>query len=158
MARHVYFAFHYQRDIWRVNVVRNSNVVQGFESAGFIDYSLWEEARRKGDEAIKRLINEGLRGTTVTVALIGAKTSEREYVDYEIQRSWDRGSGLIGVYIHAIEDRYGYVDVKGNDPFVSNGYKDIRTYDWVTDDGYSNLRDWVDDAYERAQRRQYETL
>lgn len=153
MARHVYFAFHYQRDIWRVNVVRNSNVVQGFESAGFIDYSLWEEAKRKGDEAIKRLINEGLRGTTVTVVLVGAKTSEREYVDYEIRRSWDRGNGLIGVYVHNIEDRYGDADTKGDDPFVVNGYKGIRTYDWITDDGYSNLGDWIDDACERAKRR-----
>lgn len=74
MARCVYFVFHYQRDIWRVNVVRNSNVVEGFESAGFIDSSLWEETRRKGEESIKRLINDGLKGTTATVVLIGAKT------------------------------------------------------------------------------------
>ena len=153
MARHVYFAFHYQRDIWRVNVVRNSNVVEGFEYAGFIDSSLWEEARRKGDEAIKRLINDGLSGTSVTVVLIGARTSEREYVDYEIKQSWKRGNGLIGVYIHNIEDRSGLTDTKGNDPFVANGYKGIKTYDWVYDDGYSNLGDWVDAAFERAKRR-----
>jgi len=157
MARHVYFAFHYQRDIWRVNVVRNSNVVQGFDSAGFMDYSLWEEAKRKGDEAIKRLINEGLRGTTVTVVLIGAKTSEREYVDYEIDRSWTRGNGLIGVYIHSIKDRYGYTDVKGADPFVA-GYEKIRTYDWVLDNGYENLGDWIDAAYERATKRREGSL
>ncbi len=81
-----------------MNVVRNSNVVEGFESAGFLDSSLWEEAQKKGDEAIKRLINDGLKGTSVTVVLIGAKTSEREYVEYEIERSWERGNGLIGVY------------------------------------------------------------
>ena len=153
MARHVYFAFHYQRDIWRVNVVRNSNVVQGFESAGFIDYSLWEETKKRGDEAIKRLINNRLVGTTVTAVLIGANTSEREYVDYEIQHSWDRGNGLFGVFIHNIEDRYGYTDVKGADPFVVNGYTGIRTYDWIADDGYNNLGDWVDAAYERVKRR-----
>ena len=153
MARHVYFAFHYQRDIWRVNVVRNSNVVQGFESAGFIDYSLWEEAKKQGDEAIKRLINNRLVGTTVTVVLIGAKTAEREYVDYEIQRSWNKKNGLIGVYIHNIEDRYGTRDSKGADPFA--GYTSIKTYDWINDDGYNNLGDWVDAAYERVKLRSY---
>jgi len=154
MARRVYFAFHYQRDIWRVNVVRKSNVVKGFESAGFIDSSLWEEARKKGDAAIKRLIDDGLKNTTVTVVLIGAKTSEREYVDYEINQSWNKGNGLIGVYIHNIEDQNGNTDVKGKDPFAELGYKEIRTYDWVNDDGYNNLGDWVDAAYERAQNRQ----
>lgn len=43
MARRVYFAFHYQRDIWRVNQVRKSNVIKGFESAEFIDSSLCRE-------------------------------------------------------------------------------------------------------------------
>lgn len=153
MARRVYFAFHYQRDIWRVNVVRNSNVVEGFESAGFIDSSLWEEARKKGDAAIKRLIDDWLKNTTVTVVLIGAKTSKREYVDYEINRSWDKGNGLIGVYIHNIEDKNGNTDAKGTDPFAKLGYKGIKTYEWVNDNWYKNLGDWVDAAYERAQKR-----
>ncbi len=151
MARRAYFAFHYQRDIWRVNVVRNSNVVEGFESAGFLDSSLWEEAQRKGDEAIKRLINNGLNGTSVTVVLIGAKTSEREYVEYEIKQSWERGNGLIGVHIHNIKDRYGYADTMGSNPF--DKYTGIKTYDWINDHGYSNLGDWVDAAVERAKRR-----
>jgi len=154
MARRVYFAFYYQRDIWRVNQVRNSNIVEGFESAGFIDSSLWEESRKKGDAAIKKLIDDGLKNTTVTVVLIGAKTSEREYVDYEISQSWKKGNGLIGVYIHNLKDQNGNTDVKGADPFVKLDYKGIRTYDWINDNGYENIDDWVDAAYERAQKRE----
>jgi hypothetical protein len=154
MARRVYFAFHYQRDIWRVNQVRNSNIVEGFESAGFIDSSLWEESLKKGDASIKKLIDDGLTNTTVTVVLIGANTSEREYVDYEINQSWKKGNGLIGVYIHNLKDRNGNTDVKGADPFVKLGYKGIRTYDWINDNGYENIDDWVDAAYERAQKRE----
>lgn len=154
MARRVYFAFHYQRDIWRVNQVRNSNVVEGFDEAGFIDSSLWEEAKKKGDEAIKRLIDNGLENTTVTVVLIGAETSEREYVDYEINQSWKKKNGLIGVFIHNLENQFGKTDIKGDDPFVKLKYEGIRTYDWVNDDGYENLGNWVDAAYDRAQKRQ----
>ena len=154
MARKVYFAFHYQRDIWRVNQVRNSNVVEGFDKAGFIDGSLWEEAKKKGEAAIKKLIDDGLENTTVTVVLIGAKTSEREYVEYEIDQSWKRGNGLIGIYIHQLENQDGKTDSKGDDPFVKFGYKGIKTYDWVDDNGYDNIGDWVDVAYERAQKRQ----
>lgn len=47
MAKRTFFSFHYQRDIWRVNVVRNSGVVIGSSAAGFHDASLWEEAEKK---------------------------------------------------------------------------------------------------------------
>ena len=53
MARRVFFSFHYQRDVWRANVVRMSGVVIGSAAAGFHDASLWEEAKRKGDAAIR---------------------------------------------------------------------------------------------------------
>jgi hypothetical protein len=154
MARRVYFAFHYQRDIWRVNQVRNSNVVEGFDEAGFIDGSLWEEAKKKGDAAIKKLIDDSLKSTTVTVVLIGAKTSEREYVEYEIDQSWNKGNGIIGIYIHQLENQQGETDIKGADPLVKFDYKGIWIYDWVDDNGYDNIGNWVDAAYERAQKRQ----
>ena len=51
MARRVFFSFHYQRDLWRVNVVRNSAMVDGVSAAGFHDQSLWEETKKRGDVA-----------------------------------------------------------------------------------------------------------
>ena len=59
MARKVFFSFHYERDIWRTNVIRNSGVVEGSAAAGFHDASLWEEAKKKGDAEVKRLIDQG---------------------------------------------------------------------------------------------------
>ena len=56
MARKVFFSFHYERDIWRTNVVRNSGIVEGTSAAGFHDASLWEEAKKKGDADVKKLI------------------------------------------------------------------------------------------------------
>ena len=41
MARRVFFSFHYERDIWRANVVRNSWLTKDREAAGFFDASLW---------------------------------------------------------------------------------------------------------------------
>ena len=76
--RRVFFSFHYQRDIWRVNQVRNAGIVDAQAAAGWSDASLWEEAKKKGDAAIKKLINDGLVGTSVTVVLIGSQTSERK--------------------------------------------------------------------------------
>lgn len=107
MARRVFFSFHYQNDIFRVNQIRNSHVVEGCAAAGFQDASLWEEAKRKGDASIKALIDKGLINTSVTVVLIGEETSQRKYVTYEIEQSIAMGNGLLGIHIHNIKNRDG---------------------------------------------------
>ena len=150
----MFFSFHYERDVWRAGQVRNSWVTKpDREAAGFWDAAAWEEVKKKGEEAIRRWINKQLEGTSVTVVLIGAETSERKYIQYEISQSWDKGNGLIGMYIHKLKVPNERTDIKGADPFVKLGYKGIRTYDWVDDNGYENLGDWVEGAYERAQKR-----
>lgn len=107
MARRIYFAFHFENDIWRVNQVRNSNVVNGVEKAGFFDHSEYDEVKRKSDDAIARAIRERLDGTTVTVVLIGNETAARPWVQYEIRESAVRGNGFVGVYIHHLRDMWG---------------------------------------------------
>lgn len=160
MPRRVFFSFHYQNDVWRVNVIRNAHIVEGTAAAGFQDASLWEEAKRKGDSAIKALIDRGLEGTTVTAVLIGSQTASRTYVKYEIDKSIERGNGLVGVYIHNIRDRYSNTAIKGTNPFdnlywtrygqsiyLSSHYS---THDWVADHGYENFGRWVEDAARQA--------
>src|SRR5260370_35526287 len=113
MARRVFFSFHYQRDLWRANVVRNSAVIEGAAAAGFSDASLWENAKRQGDAAIQRLIDNGLNGTSATVVLIGAQTANRRWVTDEIQKSIERGNVLLGVRIHTIKDKEVRADSAG---------------------------------------------
>lgn len=67
-------------------------------------------------------------------------------MNYEINQSIARGNGLLGIYIHNIEDRNGYKDSKGLSPLPA----EYQTYDWINNDGYSNLGTWVDDAYDAA--------
>jgi hypothetical protein len=145
--RNVFFSFHYQRDIWRANVVRNSDVVIGESAAGFRDASLWEEAKKKGDKAIKALIDEGLKGTSVTVVLIGAETSNRTYVTYEIEKSIERGNGLLGLRIHNIKDQNGNTDFMGAVPSKLSGYP---TYSWTNSTDFAK---WVEDAYNAVQMK-----
>ena len=145
MARRVFFSFHYERDIWRANVVRNSGVVEGSAAAGFQDASLWEEAKKKGDAEVKKLIDSGLIGTSVTVVLIGSETAQRKFVDYEIEKSIARGNGLIGIYISGIKDQNGKTDIQGSAPLrlimagISCQYWD-RT----------KFGEWVEAAYKKA--------
>jgi hypothetical protein len=116
VAYRTFFSFHYQRDIWRVNQVRNSNMIDGAAAAGWHDASLWEEAKRKGDATIKRLIDNGLDRTTATVVCIGSETANRRYVDYEIAKSIERGNMLVGLRIHHLKDQRGFIDLPGPVP------------------------------------------
>lgn len=145
MARKVFFSFHYERDLWRVNVVRNSGMVEGVAAAGFNDQSLWEETKKRGDDAIKRLIDRGLNGTSVTVVLIGAETFRRKYVSYEIEKTVALRNGLLGVRIHNIKDRNGLTDSAGPvpDALAKTG---APVYVWE----YGKLGDWVEQAYRAA--------
>lgn len=92
MARHVFFSFHYQHDITRVNVVRNHWVTKlNGKEAGYWDASL-------------------------TAVLAGARTARRKWVTYEIVQSHDRGNGIICVYINRIKNLRGLTDTRGRNP------------------------------------------
>ena len=117
--RHVFFSFHYQQDIWRVNVVRNHDVVKRNhgEPRGYFDGSLSEKAKTEGKASVKRLIDEGLSDCSVTCVLIGKNTSERHWVHYEVFKSIERGKGVFGVFINKLEDSSGSTDARGTSPF-----------------------------------------
>jgi hypothetical protein len=104
MARRVSFCFHYQDVIdFRANVVRNHWMTKPHrEAAGFFDVSLWEDAEKHGDVAIKRLINSGLEGTSTSCVLIGSQTYNRPWVTYEIMKSFKRGNSILAIHINSI--------------------------------------------------------
>jgi len=119
MAKRVFFSFHYD-DVkaFRANVVRNHWLTKpDRESAGFFDASVWETAKRTGPDAVKRVINTGLKNTSVTVVLVGSETYDRRWVRYEIVKSMQRGNGLFGIHINGIRDRYKQTKADGPDPF-----------------------------------------
>lgn len=149
--RYVFFSFHYENDIWRVNQVRNNWVTKGnFASAGYVDAAEFEEVKKKGDEAIKRWIDNQLYGTSVTVVLLGDDTLSRPYVQYEIQKSIDRGNAIIGIKIDWLKNKDGeyggtppvYTYINGK-PFNQIAQK---IYCYKNDNGYENLGKWVEEA------------
>ena len=142
--RKVYFSFHYERDIWRANQVRNSGVVTGSSAAGFEDGSIWEEAKTKGDRALKRLIIDGMEDTEVTVVLLGQETAGRKWVKFEIKESIERKNALVGVRIHRLKDQRGRKDTQGHVPKALTDRR-VEIYDWEGQG--TDLGEWVEEAY-----------
>jgi hypothetical protein len=121
LARRTFFSFHYEPDVTRAWVVRNSwvtKLAQGErDDAGFFDSSVFEAMQRESDDALKRFLRDGLRNTAVTCVLVGTETTLRRWVRYEIFRSFMRGNGLLAVRIHTIPGFNKRQAARGSNPF-----------------------------------------
>ena len=128
MARYTFFSFNYD-DVknFKVNVVRNSWLINHAEET-FVDGSIWEKEKSKGVAVIKNLINEGLKGTSVTAVLIGDDTANSRWVKYEIVKSFERGNGLLGININRIRGTHQAISAKGINPLDKLAFH-------ITDDG-----------------------
>jgi len=169
MARRVFFSFHYDEDIWRVNQVRNSWVTKDWEANTPIDHASWEALKRKGDADVEKWIDKQLDGSGVTVVLVGAYTSTRKFVNYEVKRSAELKKGLLGVRIHGLENQKQETSWAGTNPldnfsideplFAGSTYMTkkklseiFKTYDYKLDKGYENFTKWVEEAAKLAGR------
>ncbi len=145
MAKRVFFSFHYDH-VWKVNQIRSMTNIIGTAAAGFQDASLWEEAKNKSAAVIYGMIDKALENTTVTVVCVTYGTASRKYINYEIDKSLERGNGLVAVQIHHLKDQDGNTGSFGTIPpqIESNGFKAYK---------YTNkesLARWIEEAYELA--------
>lgn len=114
MARRAFYSFHYEADNSRASQVRNMGVIEGNQTVTDND---WEKVKRGGEKAIKKWIDEQLYGKSCTVVLIGSKTAGRKWIKYEIEKSWNDGKGVLGIYVHNLKDLNGKQVEKGKNPF-----------------------------------------
>lgn len=145
MARRVFFSFHYKH-VWKVNQIRSMPNVIGTAAAGFQDASLWEEAKKKGDKEIKKMIDQGLKNTSVTVICVTYGSANRKYINYEIEKSLEKGNGLVAVRIHHLKDPNVPTSSQGAIPkqIEKNGFKAYK---------YTNkeaLARWIEEAAKLA--------
>lgn len=103
MARRTFFSFHYQADVFRAQVVRNSWVTKADrEDAGFFDASVFEAKKRESPESLRRFLREALDGSSVACALTGTETASRRWVRYEMLQALKQGRGLMEISIHSV--------------------------------------------------------
>ena len=114
IRRRVFYSFHYVPDNWRASQVRNMGVVEGNPPASDND---WESITQGGDAAIRRWIDDQMKGKSCVTVLIGSQTAGRKWIDYEIEKAWKDGKGLLGIYIHGLKNPIGDQSTKGANPF-----------------------------------------
>jgi hypothetical protein len=158
MARKCFYSFHYNPDNWRVSKIRNMGAVEGNQPA---KDNAWETIVGGGDKKIKEWIDGQMKGRTCTVILAGTNTADRKWINYEIKESWNKGMGVLVIFIHNITDSAEKQSSKGANPlyYVTHGpaqkrlsviapsYDPPRTtskgvYSYISD----NIEDWIEEA------------
>jgi hypothetical protein len=167
MARRepVFFSFHFDNDVMRVQQVRNIGAIEENEPTSPND---WEQIKRNGERAVENWIDNNMSHKRCVIVLVGSETAERKWVKYEIKKAWEDGRGIFGIYIHNLKcprevkaGRSG-TSRKGANPFdqfTINGGTPlssiINCYDPGTYSPYTtiaeNMQSWVDRAI--AQRK-----
>jgi MTH538 TIR-like domain (DUF1863) len=104
VKRKAFFSFHYD-DVMRTSVVRKAWMFKHPDNAlmpSFFDSSLWESKKLTDDDAVKRLIRDGVWNTSAVCVLAGSETWKRRWVRYEIARAIVDGRGLLTVHLNSI--------------------------------------------------------
>lgn len=151
--RQVFYSFHFDNDVMRVQQVRNMGVIEGNEP---VKPNEWEQVKSKGSAAVETWIDNNMRGKSCVVVLIGSETANRPWVKYEIRKAWEDGKGLLGIYVHNLDCPRNGTCKKGNNPFSSITFKRKgqvvipAVYDPKSTDAYAdiskNLANWIEAA------------
>lgn len=153
--RQVFYSFHFNNDVMRVQQVRNIGAIEDNKPTSA---NAWEQVKRSGETSIKKWIDDNMKYRSCLVVLIGSETANRKWVQYEIEKAWNARKGVVGIYIHRLNcPRNGYCS-KGENPFdlftLNNGKTKlssiVKTYNPNSYDAYNdikqNLDSWVEEA------------
>lgn len=122
----VFYSFHYDRDVHRVQLIEN---IGSLEGQPILNHQEWEKVKSGGEKAIKKWIDEKMRWKSAVIVLIGQKTASREWVQHEIQKAWDDKKPLLGIRIHGLSSM-GSVDSSGENPFDKvSGVSGVNVFD-----------------------------
>lgn len=159
--RQIFYSFHFANDAMRVQQIRN---IGALEDNKPVSENQWEDIKRKGDDAVKRWIDDNMRYRSCVIVLIGKETAESKWVQYEIKKAWEDKKGLFGIYIHNLKCPKTGKCLKGPNPFDLFEFSDgtklssfITCYNPNPEDAYSDIRthleSWVEKAIEDANNR-----
>lgn len=146
MPRKVFYSFHFDNDNWRAGQIRNIGAVENDKP---LIGNRWEDVKSKSDSVIMKWIEDNLRDKSCLIVLIGEKTSESKWVKYEINKAWEMGKGVCGIYINKLENSKGEQSLKGTNPLSSNipvFESNYSSSNYVYDDIKNNIESLVEKA------------
>jgi len=120
IKRQVFYSFCFDDDVMRVQQIRNMGLVDGDEPVSPND---WERLRRASG-GIKKWIDDNMAYRSCVIVLVGRNTASRQWVKYEIEKAWNDGKGLFGIYIHNLKCPRTGTSIAGANPFDQFTFKE----------------------------------
>lgn len=150
----VFYSFHFNNDVMRVQQIRNIGSIEGNPPT---NPNEWEKLKRTGTKAVENWIDQNMKYKRCIIVLIGSGTAGRNWVKHEIIKAWNDGKALLGIHIHNIKCPRNGVSRKGRNPFDSIKFEDGRSlstvvpcYDPDSTNAYrdisENISGWIDHA------------
>ncbi len=151
--RQVFYSFHFDNDVMRVQQIRNMGALDGNEPVSAND---WEKLQ-KTDGGIKKWINDNMDYRSCVVVLVGEQTANRPWVKYEIEKAWNDGKGILGIHIHNLKCPRNGTCSKGPNPFDQFNFKDgrklsnvVKCYNPDSRDAYNDIKNNIETWIEQA--------
>lgn len=151
--RQVFYSFCFDDDVMRVQQIRNMGIVDGDEP---VSPNEWEQLERK-DGGIKKWIDDNMAYRSCVIVLVGKRTADRKWVKYEIEKAWNEGKGVFGIYIHNLKCPRNGLGSQGANPFdqfsvMGKGKLSglVKCYNPKSNDAYNDIKTnigaWVEAA------------
>lgn len=156
--RQVFYSFHFDNDVMRVQLIRNMGIVEGDTPASPNE---WEQLKKK-DGGQKKWIDDNMSNRSTVIVLIGMQTYARPWVKYEIKKASDEKRALLGVYVHNLTCPNNGKCAQGLNPFdyvtIPDGPNKgkalstiVKCHNPPSSDAYgnisSNLDKWIEAAH-----------
>lgn len=150
----VFYSFHFQNDVMRVQQIRNIGSIEGNSA---VNSNEWERIKQSGKTAVQNWIDQNMKYKRCVIVLIGTDTANRPWVKYEIERAWNQGKAILGIHIHNIRCARNGTCGKGANPFEQFTFDDGRKLSSVVPcydpnplnaymDISSNIAGWINHA------------
>ena len=81
--RQVFYRFHFDNDVMRVQQIRNMGVIEGDVP---VSANEWEQLKRKSG-GVEKWIDDNMKYRSCAIVLIGKDTSNRPWIKYEIKKN-----------------------------------------------------------------------
>ena len=152
--RQVFYSFCFDDDVMRVQQIRHMGLVDGDEP---VSPNEWERLERASG-GVKKWIDDNMAYRSCVIVLAGRRTAGRTWVKYEIEKAWNEGKGLFGIYIHNLKCPRTGTSGAGTNPFDDFTFKNsgsklssiVPCYNPTPTSAYAdikaNLAGWVEAA------------
>ena len=110
-----------------------------------------ENEKKKDAEIIKNWVDEEIKRTRITILLISAETLDRQFVTYELSKSFSNGNSIIPILIDSEKNAFTeeYINEVKQKLNIELPGRKLRIRKWFQENGKENILRWLNESLEK---------